>query len=211
MNRQPETVVLVHGLWFNGWIMRMLARRLRRDGFDVHIFSYPTVSCDLRENAYALHRFIARLSPPVLHLVGYSLGGLVIRALFQHFPHQPPGRVVTLGTPHTGSAIAERFARHPRFRRWLGRGIGQLLSGACGPWPLPAREVGLIAGTVRFGAGLWVGGFTEPNDGTVAVNESFMPGGKDYLTLRVSHMGFVVSPAVARQVAHFLRHGEFAR
>jgi hypothetical protein len=51
----------------------------------------------------------------------------------------------------------------------------------------------------------------EPNDGTVAVEETKLPGIKDHIELPVSHTGLLVSAAVASQTAFFLRHGEFAR
>ena len=109
--------------------MHLLAWHLRRAGFGVHIFSYQTVRWDLKQSAASLQQFIQSLNPATLHLVGYSMGGLVLRVLFDLYPNQPPGRIVTLGTPHMGAVIAERLCRLAFMRTLIGRGMGDLLAG----------------------------------------------------------------------------------
>ena len=56
-----------------------------------------------------------------------------------------------------------------------------------------------------------LGVLPEPNDGTIAVVETQMPWLTDHLTYPVTHTGFLVSPEVASQTAHFLRHGLFEK
>ena len=72
-----------------------------------------------------------------------------------------------------------------------------------------AWELGLIAGTRPMGLGRFFANFDEDCDGTVAVSETKLPGHKAHLALPVSHMGMLVSPVVARQVASFLGDGRF--
>lgn len=206
-----EHVVLLHGLWFTGWILTLLRWRLRRLGFAVHVVNYRTVSQGLCENAARVHAFVARLATQApVHLVGYSLGGLVVRALLQFYPDLPPGRVVTLGSPHHGSHAAHSLAQW-RIGRWLlGRCIGELLARELADWKLPPRDVGVIAGDLSAGLGRLFPGLPRPNDGTVAVSESRLPG-CELLVLSVSHLGLVLSPEVARQTAYFLRSGRFDR
>jgi len=74
-----------------------------------------------------------------------------------------------------------------------------------------SREVGVIAGTFGMGLGAVIEDLPKPNDGTVAVEETRLPGIRDHLEVAVSHTGLLVSPLVASQTAYFLRHGEFAR
>ena len=66
---------------------------------------------DLQQNAAALQVFLRTLPAGTVHLVAFSLGGLVVRALFHFYPQQHPGRIVTLGTPHNGSLAAQRLVR----------------------------------------------------------------------------------------------------
>lgn len=206
-----ETVILVHGLWFRGWVMQILRWRLRRCGFRVLVFSYPTVTHDLYQNAERLHRFISAQRLQQAHFVGYSLGGLVIRALFAHHRQQPPGRIVTFGTPHVGCYAAQGLSRVPALRWLLGRGIADLLAQLPHRWTLPAREFGTIAGNLSIGGGRVVAGLPRPNDGTVTVAETQLPGASAHAVLAVSHTSMLVAPSVAQQICQFLRSGRFDR
>jgi pimeloyl-ACP methyl ester carboxylesterase len=190
----------------------VLERRLRRQGFAVHIFSYPSVRADLSANAIRLARFLETLDADTVHLVGHSLGGILIRALFQDYPRQKPGRIVTLGAPHGGSRVAQHLNRHGFWRRAVGKGVAQLLAGVPPHWTSPAREIGVICGTRSFGLGRWLyRGLPRPNDGLLTVKESAFPGAREHLALPVSHTGMLFSRTVARQIAAFLNAGCFDR
>ncbi len=206
----PAAVVLVHGLWMTGLEMALLRRRLRRCGFLPCQFSYPTVRAPVVENAARLHGFLQRVSAPVVHFVGHSLGGLVIRRFFHDHPPRRPGRIVTLGTPHQGSMVARRLARHGWGRRLLGRSIEGGLLGDLPPWS-GTRELGVIAGNRNLGVGLLMPGLARPNDGTVAVAETRLPEAADHVVLPASHMGLLISSAVAQLTCVFLRTGRFLR
>jgi hypothetical protein len=144
------------------------------------------------------------------HLVGHSLGGLLILQMLLDSGWGAPGRLLFLGTPLQGSAVARRVGSWPGMERLLGHAEGPLGAGHRG-WPSD-RESGMIAGTMPiFGLGLLAGGLARPNDGTVAVSETVHPGLTDRIELRVTHTGMLYSQAVARQAAEFLRHGRFSR
>lgn len=204
-----ESVVLVNGLWLADPALWLLARRLRRAGFRVHTFSYPSVRHDLRTNAARLHDFLARVPGAIVHLVGYSLGGLVIRALFHFQPQQRPGRIVLLGSPQTGNRAAQTVARTRPGRALLGRAVAELIAGTPQRWSWPVRETGVIAGSRSVGLGRLVARLTVPNDGSVAVEETVVPGAHARLVLPVAHFAMLLAPAVARQIARFLRFGAF--
>ena len=204
----PEAVVLVHGLWVNGLYMSLLRMRLRNAGFEARQFSYPSVRSSPRSNAVELNAFIQSLHAGTVHLVGHSLGGLVIRHLLNEFPGQRPGRVVTLGTPHRPSSAARSLARWLPGRMLLGEYLRGGLLGGLPPWPAQ-RELGCIAGTLRFGLGTVVPGIPQPSDGTVAVEETRLPEMRDHISFPVSHFGLLASRRVAAAVAQFLRHGRF--
>ena len=205
-----ESVVLIHGLWFSGYILFVLARRLRRQGFAVYTFSYPSVRADLRVNAARFARFLDTLDADIVHLVGHSLGGILIRALFHHYPQHKPGRIVTLGTPHGGSRVARHLSRQAFWRGAMGKGVAQLLAGAPQYWKPPPREIGVICGTRSFGLGrLLYRGLPRPNDGLLTVKESAYPEAREHLALPVSHTGMLFSREVADQVEYFLTSGKF--
>lgn len=204
-----EAVVLIHGLWLSGYALGYLARALRRQGFETHRFSYPSARTGLKQGAGRLNAFLQTLDVPVVHLVGQSLGGILVRALFHYFPGQRPGRVVTLGTPHQGSHAARRLLNR-RWTRWMvGPAVRELEDGAPRAWPLPARDIGVIRGTVPIGLGRLVSRPAGVSDGLLTIEEASLPGATDDIALPVSHSGMLFSRAVVEQVCQFLRHGCF--
>ena len=205
--KNREAVVLVHGLWMKGPEMFLLRRRLRKAGYEVHQFSYRTVAHELGENARQLQAFVQPLQAQTVHYVAHSLGGLVVRRLFHDNPEQRPGRIVTLGSPHTGSYVADRLSRSGLFRRLLGCSL-RPLRGELYAWSA-THPLGSIAGTLSVGVGWLVRDLPKPNDGTVAVAETQLPGMSDHLLVHTSHMAMLVSKTVAEQTLHFLRHGRF--
>jgi pimeloyl-ACP methyl ester carboxylesterase len=205
-----ESVVLIHGLWLSGYILFVLARRLRRQGFAVYTFSYPSVRADLRVNAARLARFLDTLDADIVHLVGHSLGGILIRALFHYAPPRKPGRIVTLGTPHGGSQVAKHLSQYAFWRWAMGKGMTNLLDGLPQGWPLPTREIGAISGNRSIGFGrILYRPLASPNDGLVSVEESSLAGARDHIVSPASHTGMLFSRAVARQVNAFLKAGHF--
>lgn len=203
-----ETVVLVPGLFMGGISMAVLQRRLCECGFDARRFSYYSARLSPAQNAVRLNDFLWSVQSPVVHFVCHSLGGLVVRHLFAHFPEQRPGRVVTLGTPHRGSFVAARLARILPFRLLLGASLREGLLGEVPPWQ-DDRPLAVIAGTRSLGAGELVSGLPKPNDGTVAVIETELPGMHAHVQLPVTHSGLLVSPIVGRYVCEYLKTGRF--
>jgi pimeloyl-ACP methyl ester carboxylesterase len=205
-------VVYVHGLWLRGYEGLLLRRRLAAAlDAEAYSFSYPSVSSSMADNARALYGYLRQIRADTVHLVAHSLGGLVILELFEATAVDfPSGRIVLLGSPVQGSLAAQRLARLPL-------GLGQAFMGFAGDvLAVPrerrwggARELGVIAGDLPLGAGRLLGHMGEPNDGTVLVRETDLPGAAGQLRLRVSHSGMPYSPTVARQAAAFLRLGRF--
>lgn len=199
--------MLVHGLWMSGFEMVLLRLRLRREGYHVVQFRYRTSRRDFSENVRRLQQFLATTPGESVHFVAHSLGGLVVRQLFHDFPGQRPGRIVTLGSPHSGSGTARCLARHSAWRHAMGEALSPL-SGALPEWQ-GQRELGSIAGTMSLGISQLLRNLPLPNDGTVAAVETQLADSSDYLELPVSHSGLLFSREVAQQTAHFLAHGHF--
>lgn len=206
---EPQHVVLLSGIWLPRWSLCPLAWRLRRCGFIPHLFAYHTMGRDLQQNAAALQAFLRTLPPGTVHLVAFSLGGLVVRALFHFYPQQHPGRIVTLGTPHNGSLAAQRLVHWRWSRRIAGKSLADLVAGQPRSWALPARELGIVAGSVNLGLGRLVVRHGEVSDGTVSLSETRLSKATDFLSVRTSHFGLLLSAACARAVCRFLRSGRF--
>jgi len=203
------SIVTVHGLWMRGTAMGALRRRLETRGFSVRDFTYPTITSSLSDAAAALETFVARVPGETVHFVGHSLGGVLICALLERSLPVRAGRVVCLGSPLKGSKTAARLMRWPAGRHLVGKCLVDAHARGGFTACRAGVEVGSIAGRIPFGVGRLLGPFPEPNDGTVAVEETKIAGLADHVVLPVSHVALLWSTRVAAQATHFLEHGRF--
>lgn len=213
------TVILVHGLWMPAAVFILHSHWLQRRGYRVLRFGYPSMRATLSQNAQRLHRFIAASGAADIHLVGHSLGGLVILEMLAQRPDPRLRRAVLLGTPCVDSHSARRL-RGLGMSALLGRSLGEWLSRAssidasscfCGTTAAPrsAVEIGVLAGTRSVGLGRVIPGLPRPNDGVVAVAETRLPGAADFITLPVAHAEMLASRRCVAQSASFLETGRF--
>ena len=209
-------VVCLHGIWMPGAGMLYVKHRLESENdFQADLFSYAPVTETLDDVANKLADFIASDGDAATHLVGYSLGGVVVLRMLALRPDIDIDRVVCLGSPLCGSRAAFHLNQMDWGNLILGKTVSEgVLDDAAHRWAqgvAEAHEIGIIAGNVPLGFGRFVAGFDEANDGTVAISETKMPGAKDHLVLPVSHKGMLISRDVVDQTAAFLQRGEFLR
>ncbi len=206
----PEagSVVVAHGLWMTGLEATLFRHRLAHHGFAVRQFHYRSMTAQ-PEVVFAELRDEVLSMPPPVHLVGHSLGGLLVLRVAAAHPELPLGRIVLLGAPVNGSRAARAFSALPGASIFFGNLAGQeLLRDAVPRWQGP-REVGVIAGSHGLGFGRFIGHLPEPNDGTVAVEETDLDGAADHVVLPVSHTGMLVSESVVAATVRFLSSGRF--
>lgn len=202
-----ERVILLHGIWMRGVTLHYLSRRLQRAGYEVETIDYASVFRGFGPAVERLREHLGRIDARAVHLVGHSLGGLVALEAMRGMRRWPRGRVVCLGPPLRGSAVARGLATIPGGRLLLGHSGDALIAGI-GDWT-GRRPVGVIAGSLPFGLGFAVGNLTSPHDGTVAVEETRLPGISDHRTVVASHTGMLLSSEVASLTIDFLRNGRF--
>lgn len=200
-----EHVILLHGIWMRGFTLAPFARRLRAQGFaSVDALDYASIAGSLD---LAVERLAARMRAHAgtVHVVGHSLGGMLAVEMAHRLGCR--GRIVCLGSPLLGSSAARGVARIPGVRRIMGHGAGVLVNGfEC--WR-GDNDIGVIAGRTPLGLGRFVGALEGPNDGTVSVAETRLPGITDHCVVAATHSGLVFSDDVAHLTATFLRHGRF--
>jgi pimeloyl-ACP methyl ester carboxylesterase len=205
-------VVYVHGLWMTGLEGALLRWRLAKQlGASTPMFAYRSIGAGISTNARSLAKRLSRLRADTLHLVGHSLGGLVICKMFEEDGDAllPPGRVVLLGSPVAGSRAAQNLAAWKIGKLIMGRSVREeLLAPSDRQW-MQHRDLGVIAGTLSVGLGRIVNTHQGRGDGTIYVDETRISGMKEHLVMHVSHTGLPFSAAVARQTAAFLRSGRF--
>jgi len=191
-------VVYVHGLWLKGGESFLLRRRLSRAlKAESCVFPYASVRAGVTDNAMALGKYLQTIKTDSLHLVAHSMGGLVILKLFELslVPQGPlagvaqglpPGRIVLTGSPVRGSRSAERLAQLPFGRTLLGLSASDMLLTPREPRWQGGRDLGVIAGDLAVGLGRLLGRMGAPNDGTVWLDETDLPGAAEQLRVRVT-------------------------
>ena len=197
-------VILVPGLWVPAAVMTLLAARLARSGYVTRSFGYHGRE-PLEANIERLARFVDGRS---VHLVGHSLGGVLIYDMLARHPELASGNVVLLGAPVRGCYVGRRLGS---------RSLGRWLLGACAArwesceacWQRPER-LGVIAGTLPLGLGRALGALPGDNDGVVCVDETTVEGMSERALVRAGHSMLTVSARVSALVGQFLRQGRFS-
>lgn len=203
-------MVIVHGLWMTGVESMLLQRHVRaQTDWTTQTFRYASVRDSIADSAARLGEYIERLPPGPVHIVAHSLGGLVTHRLVHGPGIARPGRVVLLCSPVQGSRAADSLARLRVGRAMLGRAVAATLLGRQQRAWRSDREVGVVAGTRSVGLGRVISRLPLPHDGTVALEETRLPGARDSIALPVSHSSALFSAEVAAQTIFFLNHGRF--
>jgi pimeloyl-ACP methyl ester carboxylesterase len=203
-----EHVILIHGIWMRGITLQLLARRLHQAGYTVETLDYASVFGGIVPAITDLRSRIGKADAQAVHLVGHSLGALVALEAARELHDVSIGRIVCLGPPLRGSAVARAMTAIPGGRWLMGHSADVLIEGIeswCGPC-----EVGVIAGRLPLGLGVAIGPLHAPHDGTVSVEETRLDGIADHCTVATSHTGMLMSTEVAELTATFLRDGRFA-
>ncbi len=209
-------VVLLHGVWSHGAALTLLKRHLEHEyGFDVRLFNYRSLQRSLDENAQSLADFIHENELNEVHLVGHSLGGVILLRMLANGWQSVSGRIVCLGAPMRGSRAANVLDAMEWGDAVLGRSVATgVVENTASEWAhdvCQQYDVGVIAGDAPYGVGQFIANFDGPNDGTVAVAETHLEGQKDHIVLPTSHKGLVFTRGPADQIAAFLKRGEFLR
>ena len=195
---------LVHGIFMRPFVMRLLAKRLQKEGYEVEIFSYPFYP----KKKHLTDDFLQKVSeykPEVV--VGHSLGGNIIAHQLSEINERVKS-VICLGSPLAGSAIAKKIKEGclsfiiPKFASEI------LIQ----PVMLPAFSptVAIIAGTKNtVGFRLVFPVLTGSNDGTVAAAETKRPNLMHRIEMPVGHTSMLWSPHVVKEIIHFIENGYF--
>jgi pimeloyl-ACP methyl ester carboxylesterase len=193
-------VLIAHGWLGHALQFRLLARRVAEAGFDVTVLSYPTMFAPFEVAVSRARRAVLGAVGAPLHLVGFSMGGLVMRALAAE---NPPGlaSLLLIGTPNAGSPMADlagRFAPTPALRR---------LMTTAPALPEPAGiPVGCIVGSRRGPMGYLFG---EENDGRVSVSSALSVTYHDARVIPVSHTAMPYARQTADLTVRFLQDRHF--
>ncbi len=196
----PRVVILLHGLMRSKHSMRGLGRRIEacQDPPRVIAFSYASTRFGIAEHAAALRELVEGLpGSPRISFVGHSMGNIVVRHALADWQTNGDAqrvlprveKVVMLGPPNQGAAIARRLSKLGLFEVVTGPGGMEL-----GPdWQqlerrlaIPPCPFAIVAGDMK--------GFEPYNplvdgnsDFVVSVEEAQLQGATEFHTVRHLH------------------------
>lgn len=186
-----KKVVVLHGLYMSGFVMRPLCARLQKHGYEILNLSYNTLNPDTSSIFERIDAFIADQD---CAFVCHSMGGLIARRYLSNNSKQAcrVKKVFTLGTPHKGAQIA-RHMQQKGMKALLKNSIEYLVSDNQ-DWPFNAKLYS-IAGDLPLGL-LPFFEQGKPSDGTVMVDETKLQGMAQHKVFHLSHTSLIYSRKV---------------
>jgi len=219
MPPMKERVVLVlHGLLRSRQAMESMCEYLEDESdFQVLAVSYASSRRDITDHATSLARVITNLSDEVkeINFVAHSLGNLVIRRYLGGVcavvpkERRLPKQTVMLAPPNNGSKLAERFRENNIFRSFWGvSGIEIAELSKLEKYLASPPSFGIIAGGkgTEDGYNPLIPG---DDDFVVSVEETRLPGARDFLVLPVLHSSIMEDEHVRECTLKFLQEGHF--
>ena len=206
--------MLVPGMYSPRLTMSLMSRRLRKQGYRTLTVTNRCLMQSPADNARRVLQQIQQLDTHTVHLLGHSLGGIVIMHLLKQnsvlkaqrrIPH---GRVVLIAAPIHGSELAHNLYKKRWFRPFLGNSV---IEGVLGDAPLGVygREIGVISGSSRRGMSALFYNLTGTNDGVVCQSETELDGARDAVCIPQSHALMLFSRVSVEKSAAFFRFGRF--
>lgn len=208
-----HAVILIHGIVRSSKSFSKLAASLKKEGYTVVSFDYPSTQVEITQSAEYLHKLIQSLEGiEKISFVVHSMGGLVVRCYLQEHSDERIERMVMMGVPNRGAELADILRNNMLFKVIFGPSGKQLGidGGFIEKLPIPEFEFGVIAGArgKEKGYNPLVPG---DDDGTVSLASTRLPGACDFTTVSSLH-SFIVNDADAiAYTSHFLKTGKFRK
>ena len=201
--------MLLHGMG-RSWIsMALLGLRLKRAGYEVHLFGYSSRRESLEALSSRLKRIVKeRVEASEYHLIGHSLGNIIVRNGFRGDGFAPGLKRVVMLAPPNGPAALASTLRHSRLYQWWTGDSGQKLADEnfYRDLPVPSVEFGVIAGDKGHRLG-----FGDDNDGVVRVENTKLDGMRDWVRVHHTHTFIMLARDTFALCCRFLRSGSFSK
>jgi pimeloyl-ACP methyl ester carboxylesterase len=202
-----QAIVLVHGLWMSRWSFFSIANHLMKQGYRVYRFGYRTTSKPFDFNMQKLQAFVNSRKESTVHLVVHSMGGILTMRSLPNI--RKSGKLVMLGSPINGSRAAKAMSEK-KWAAWMLKHATEPLSnGVINPSVF--RKSLMIAGTSNsIGIARLVTRLPEPNDGTVAVDETQADWINTHTTENTNHFRMLFHKKVKHAISLYLA-GDFSK
>lgn len=193
-------VLLIHGYGCNSGYWRSMSRRLREAGIAHHAVSLEPVFGDIDSFVPAVHEAVEELcresGSQRIVLLCHSMGGLVARAYLCVHGAARIARVITLGTPHHGTGLANfGIGDNSAQMRWISGEDGNTLGGTPSRWlqQLAARETSACYG-------LFTSIYSHHDNIIAPQASSHLPGARNIALHGIGHVALGLNPRVQKIV-----------
>jgi pimeloyl-ACP methyl ester carboxylesterase len=202
--RHQKAVILIHGLMRTPASLYFLGSYLKKQGYDVYSYDYPSARNSIHEDGLMLHQYIKTFlieHPGVdVYLITHSLGGIIAREGLAHLSTTELNRIsglIMLAPPNHGSDLAKFSIKLVPFITYFVKPLTELSSeqsAAVHKIPIPKVKIGIIAG--RY-------------DAKVSLASARLEGQEEPVLVNSSHT-FIMNNAQARRfISNFLEKGAF--
>ena len=199
-------VILIHGMWMSAFSMRFIGNQLAKKGWEVIYYDYSSMFTDFEQNVDRLYALWQKYKSDDTHLIGHSLGGLLVLAMMNKYHLKNLPRTVLMGCPINGSAVVKKMLPTMIGKAMLGKSALALLAGG---EDIQSNRIGVIIGTRGIGMGHMIQRLPKPHDGVVASEEAEFTNAEDRIQLPVTHASMLISRKVSDAIDRYLCSGGF--
>lgn len=216
---EGDYVVLVHGLdWFRN-TMAPAAAYLHSQGYETINVRYPSrkiaTACEAAEWVRKVVNERCRDHRKQIHLVGHSMGAIVVREYLAGGKPLRLGKVILLAAPNQGTPLADPLRWKP-----LARMISPAVAHSCARQKAELNEKNPLL-PVDYAPAVIMGNqsgwfpmlspfIKGPDDGVVAVESGKLPGMSSFRVMKTSHTRITRQPDILREISLFLKTGQFS-
>jgi hypothetical protein len=209
-----DLVVLVHGFIRNKRDMITLSNNLQRMGYNVLAVNLPTRFKSLEKCSELFEEKLIEISKGLtdsqkIHLVGHSMGGLIIRSVLTKDLKINLGRCVFIAPPNKGSKLADIAKAICKYSIEILKPLKSLINGGVNI-PLSSLhkpEIGVIAGSKN---NILLGVFlSKESDGKVEIESTKLDEMTDFIIQNYNHDEIHHKSETAELVHNFLQSGRF--
>lgn len=215
-NYKMHVLILVHGINKSSKVLTGLEKFVGKQGFEVLNIDYPSTKFPIEHLIDIVHLHIhQKLQQEYSNVsfVGFSMGGLIIRAYLHKYKISNLGKVVLVGTPNQGSEVADFLKNNKLYQKLYGPAGQQLIT--------EQEEFSEIFGSVYYECGIIAGSLPldpcfvfmrgKPNDGKVTVESTKIENMRDHVIVKVPHWYQSRSKKIWFNILHFLKHSSFQK
>lgn len=205
IKHSEDIIVLIHGLLRSHRSMGSLGRYLRKQGYNVVNYSYPSTQYTIKEHGDKFIIFIENIlsADPhkKIHFITHSLGGIIVREALSNLPPNKLTKcksLIMLAPPNQGSLFAQVCLT-----------IAPILSRFIKPLAELSCDRDAYIHTVPIPRGLKIGIIAGRFDAKVPPHVSQLSNQDDFVIINSTHSFIMNHPKARKAIINFLKSSRF--